>query len=82
YRDRSEMEVRDMSIVRLVDGEWTAPQTIYADGVEVEVLSDQCGSRADAVGNTLAVAWFAATNINSTVKLIFRRMGAQALVIK
>lgn len=74
YRDRSEMEVRDMSIVRLVDGEWTAPQTIYADNWKIEGCPVN-GPRADAVGNTLAVAWFAAPNKQPQVKLIFSEDG-------
>ncbi len=32
YRDRTEEEIRDISIVRQVNGTWTAPKTIHADG--------------------------------------------------
>lgn len=74
YRDRSEMEVRDMSIVRLVNGEWTAPQTIYADNWKIEGCPVN-GPRADAHGNTLAVAWFSAPNKQPKVKVIFSEDG-------
>ncbi len=74
YRDRSELEVRDMSIVRLVDGAWTAPQTVYADNWNIEGCPVN-GPRADALGNDLAVAWFSGANGVSQVKVIFSEDG-------
>ena len=35
YRDRSEKEVRDMSVVRFAGGRWSAPRTLAADGWEI-----------------------------------------------
>lgn len=35
YRDRSDVEIRDMSIVRFVDGQWTEPKAIYADNWKI-----------------------------------------------
>jgi hypothetical protein len=32
YRDRSEAEVRDMSVVRFVDGRWSEPRPLTQDG--------------------------------------------------
>jgi len=32
YRDRSEKEVRDMSVVRFVDGRWSEPRPLADDG--------------------------------------------------
>ncbi len=74
YRDRSELEIRDMSIVRLVDGAWTTPQTVYADNWNIEGCPVN-GPRADAMGNDLAVAWFSGANGVSQVKVIFSRDG-------
>ncbi len=35
YRDRSQEEVRDISIVRWMDGDWSQPKTIYADNWKI-----------------------------------------------
>ncbi len=35
YRDRSDKEIRDISLVRLVKGRWTEPRTVSADGWEI-----------------------------------------------
>src|SRR5262249_43825753 len=35
YRDRSEKEVRDISIVRLKNGQWSEPQPLSKDGWEI-----------------------------------------------
>lgn len=70
YRDRSEREVRDISVVRLRDGRWDAPQGLAADGWQI----DGCpvnGPAAAARGRRAAVAWFTAANGVSRVKLAF-----------
>ncbi|MCG7855453.1 hypothetical protein MD537_00590 [Flavihumibacter sediminis] len=74
YRDRSENEVRDMSIVRLVDGQWTSPQTIYPDNWKISGCPVN-GPASAAKGNTLAIAWYSATDKNAQVKLIFSKDG-------
>src|SRR5262249_53345450 len=35
YRDRSEKEVRDISIIRLKNGQWAEPQPLSKDGLEI-----------------------------------------------
>lgn len=74
YRDRSDEEIRDMSIVRLVDGQWTQPQTVYADNWKIAGCPVN-GPRADAWGNTLAVAWFSSPEGNASVRVIFSADG-------
>jgi hypothetical protein len=58
YRDRSAEEVRDISIVRLLqDGRWSEPRTVHADGWRI----DGCpvnGPSVAASGSRVAVAWF------------------------
>ena len=74
YRDRSDEEVRDMSIVRFVNGSWTTPKPIYKDNWKI----DGCpvnGPRCDALGNTLAIAWFSVLNDQPEVKVIFSNDG-------
>jgi len=74
YRDRSDDEVRDMSIVRFVNGTWTAPQTIYADNWQIKACPVN-GPRADAIKNNLVIAWFSMTDKKSEVKIIFSNDG-------
>ncbi len=70
YRDRSEDEIRDMSIVRYLDGQWTAPQSIHNDDWKIAGCPVN-GPKASALGSSLVIAWFSAANQKSEVKVIF-----------
>ncbi len=70
YRNRSEDEIRDMAIVRYVNGAWTAPQIIFPDQWKIAGCPVN-GPRADAIGNHLAIAWFCMPDKNGQVNLIF-----------
>ncbi len=66
YRDRSEEEIRDIAVVRYVDGSWTEPTRVAADnwyypGCPVN------GPQSAARGDTLAVAWFTAPERKTAV---------------
>ena len=74
YRDRSEQEIRDMSIVRLIDGKWTTPKPIFADNWKIEGCPVN-GSRIDAIGNSMAVAWFTSPDKNAQVNIVFSKDG-------
>jgi len=74
YRDRSVTEVRNINIVRLVDGEWTEPVHIYNDNWVIKGCPVN-GPRADSKGNNLAIAWFAEVHGHSEVKVIFSEDG-------
>lgn len=68
YRDRSENEVRDISIVRFENGKWSAPQTVYADGWKIQ----GCPVNGPAVatqGENVAVAWMEASEHDIEVRL-------------
>ena len=70
YRDRSDEDIRDMSIVRFVNGIWTEPKPIYSDHWKI----DGCpvnGPRGEALGNMLAVIWFSSAKDQPEVKVIF-----------
>jgi hypothetical protein len=70
YRDRSDEEVRDISIVRFENGTWTKPQVVYED----HWIMPGCpvnGPSIDAFETTLAMAWFTAENDNPRVQVIF-----------
>lgn len=77
YRDRSEDEIRDMSIVRLVNGVWTAPKTIFPDEWKINGCPVN-GPKADAVGNSLAIAWFSMKEKKGQVKIVFSSDGGNS----
>ena len=57
YRDRSPDEVRDIAVVRQVDGAWTDPVVPHPDGWRI----DGCpvnGPALAARGDRVALAWF------------------------
>lgn len=76
YRDRSDEEIRDMSIVRYVNGKWTDPKPIYNDNWKIAGCPVN-GPRAAALANTLAIAWFAMADDQASVKLIFSKDGGE-----
>lgn len=70
YRDRSDEEVRDISVVRQVNGEWTAPKPIYSDDWKIKGCPVN-GPKAASIKNTIAVVWFTAAQENPRVQLVF-----------
>lgn len=74
YRDRSANEIRDMSIVRFVNGQWTEPKTIFADNWKIEGCPVN-GPRVAAEGNNLAVVWFTSPEKNAQVNVSFSNDG-------
>ncbi len=70
YRDRSDSEMRDISIVRLRNGQWTPPQTVFADNWQINGCPVN-GPSITAAGRRVAVAWFTAVNDKPRVKLAF-----------
>lgn len=70
YRDRSDDELRDISMVRLAAGKWTEARPVHRDGWKL----DGCpvnGPAVAASGKRVAVAWFTAVNDKPRVKLAF-----------
>ena len=74
YRDRSqdEEEVRDIAIVRWVDGAWTAPKTLYDDSWKINGCPVN-GPAIDALGENLVVSWFTASDDDPKVNVIFSK---------
>jgi len=70
YRDRSEKEVRDMSVVRFVDGRWSEPRPLAHDGWEINGCPVN-GPAVAAAGREVAAAWFTAANEKSRVSVAF-----------
>jgi hypothetical protein len=76
YRDRSDDEIRDMSIVRFINGQWTEPKTIHPDNWQIKACPVN-GPRADAINDHLAIAWFTMKEKEGEVKIIFSKDGGE-----
>ena len=70
YRDRTDDEVRDIYISRLLDGSWTIPKPIYNDNWIINGCPVN-GPKAATYNNSLAVAWFTAAKNIPKVNIIF-----------
>ena len=71
YRDRSEDEIRDISLVRWqMDGGWSKPQTIGNDNWKIAGCPVN-GPSIDAFGNNVAVTWFTAAEEKPKVQVAF-----------
>ncbi len=70
YRDHQFGEIRDISIVRQINGRWTAPQTVHRDGWRINGCPTN-GPVLAANGNRVAAAWFTAANDQPHVKVAF-----------
>ena len=70
YRDRSEDEIRDISIVRWEEGQWTQPETIIEDNWLIPGCPVN-GPEIDALESNLTMAWFTAENDNPRVQVVF-----------
>ncbi len=74
YRDRSDDEIRDISIVRSVGVDWSEPRRIHDDGWQI----DGCPVNGPAVasdGSRVAVAWFTAPEGSARVQVAFSKDG-------
>lgn len=70
YRDRSPKEVRDIYIVRHINGGWTKPEAVFADNWQI----NGCPVNGPAVatdGKRVAVAWFTGVADTPRVKIAF-----------
>lgn len=70
YRDRSDREVRDISIVRLRGGQWSEPRAVFEDNWVFHGCPVN-GPSVAASGRRVAVSWFTAVNDVAHVKLAF-----------
>jgi hypothetical protein len=74
YRDRAEGEIRDIAVVRLVDGKWTPPAIVHGD----QWVFPGCPVNGPAIAAQearVAVAWFTAANDTPRVRLAFSTDG-------
>jgi hypothetical protein len=62
YRDRTEDELRDISVVRATQDGWSAPSVVHRDGWRIAACPVN-GPAVAAHGATVAVAWFTAPDM-------------------
>jgi hypothetical protein len=70
YRDRSASEVRDIYVVRQVNGSWTTPQPVFADNWEINGCPVN-GPAVAADGARVAIAWFSSAANVPRVRVTF-----------
>lgn len=76
YRDCTSDNIRDIVIVRKVGNTWTKPVPIHADNWFIQGCPVN-GPKSAALGNTLAVAWFTASDETPRVQLVFSVNGGE-----
>lgn len=81
YRDRTEDEVRDIYVVRQVDGEWTEPAVVHEDGWVIPGCPVN-GPSIEAAGQRVAIAWFTGAPLDpSAERETVRNAGEQGRVL-
>ena len=68
YRDRSENEIRDTSVIRHINGKWTEPESIHDDNWQISGCPVN-GPSVSANEEQVAVAWFTAKDDTPKVQL-------------
>jgi len=76
YRDRSESEIRDMSIVRWENGKWTPPALIHNDNWNISGCPVN-GPEVASEGNRLAIAWYTAADGKSKINFAYSSNGGK-----
>ncbi len=74
YRDRTEDEIRDIYIARMVDGVWTEGRAVSDDGWHIAGCPVN-GPAVVADGQNVVVAWFTAPEDVARVKVAFSTDG-------
>ncbi len=74
YRDRSDDEIRDISVVLRKDGLWTQPQTIGNDRWKIAGCPVN-GPSLDALGQDVALGWYTLKNDAPSVYIAFSGNG-------
>lgn len=78
YRDRSEMEIRDIYITRKKDSLWLTGKPVYSDNWSIKGCPVN-GPRASGFDNTLVTAWFTGAMNQPEVKVVFSSDGGESL---
>lgn len=77
YRDRSEREVRDMSVVKWKNNTWTEPKNVLPQNWVMPGCPVN-GPRMVANGERIAAVLYSAANDSANVQLVFSRDGGSS----
>jgi hypothetical protein len=80
YRDRTAEEIRDISVSRYIEGEWTDPVSISDDQWHIPACPVN-GPTIVADGELVAVAWYGAPNRKSRVKMAWSKDNGQTFTV-
>lgn len=72
YRDRTEGEIRDIYVSRMINGTWSNPKPVFNDEWEIAACPVN-GPAVDSYNSSVAVAWFTGANNKAAVKLAFSK---------
>ena len=70
YRDRSPAEIRDIAVVRMIDGKWSAPSIVHPDGWQIDACPVN-GPAIAARADTVVVAWFTGAQDTARVRVAY-----------
>jgi hypothetical protein len=70
YRDRTADEIRDIYVIRQVDGRWSTPRPVHNDGWRIAACPVN-GPAIAADGDRVVVAWFTAAGDTARVRVAF-----------
>jgi ribonuclease BN (tRNA processing enzyme) len=77
YRNRTTDEIRDIYVMRMIDGNWEQGRPVADDGWEIA----GCPVNGPAIatrGDDVAIAWFTAANNETKVRLAMSANGAES----
>ena len=72
YRDRTKDEIRDISLVRMINGVWSDPTIVHEDGWEISGCPVN-GPAIDAQDTNAVVSWFTEAGGVPAVKVAFSK---------
>ncbi len=75
YRDHREGEIRDISVVRFVDGAWTAPKTLHPDGWKINGCPTEGPSVAAGGDGRAGIAWLTRANGVAKIQMALSKDG-------
>jgi len=68
YRDHAAGEIRDISVVRLVNGKWTEPKPLNRDGWKINGCPTE-GPSAAVQGERVGIAWLTRAQDNARIQM-------------
>jgi hypothetical protein len=72
FRNRSDEEIRDNYVARLVNGKWTTPQAVFNDNWKIAACPVN-GPSLSAKGSLVAMSWFTAKDDQGQAYAAFSR---------